>query len=85
MRVSVITNLVIWQCGFTVEGAGSIAKILEKNKTLKTLGTHGNHIDNKFKGMTILKAVQKSNLRQLHVDHCAFSFESKGINRNANI
>ena len=53
---------------------GPIAKILEKNKTIKTLGTHGNHIDNKFKGMIIFKAVQKSNLRQLHVDHCAFNF-----------
>ena len=42
MRVSVITKLVIWQYGFTVEGAGPIIKILEKNKMLKTLGTHGN-------------------------------------------
>ena len=71
---AVITNLVIWQCGFSVEGAGSIAKILEKNKTLKTLEIQGNHIGNK--GMIMIsKAVQKSNLRQLHVDHCGFSCE----------
>ena len=77
MRVSVTTNLVIWQCGFTVEGAGSIAKILEKNKILETLETQGNHIGNK--GMIMIsKAVQKSNLHQLHINHCAFSFE--GVN-----
>ena len=30
-------SLSIWQCGFSVEGAESVAKILESNMTLKTL------------------------------------------------
>lgn len=69
-----ITELIIWQCEFSVEGAESIAKILEKSKTLKALVIHGNHIGDA--GITtISKALPKSNVCELHVNHCGFSFE----------
>ena len=42
--------------------------------TLKTLEIHGNHIGNAGI-ITISKALQKSNLHELHVNHCGFSIE----------
>ena len=69
-----ITSLSIWQCRFSIEGAESIAKILESNMTLKTLEIHGNHIGNA--GIIVIsKALKNSNLHELHINHCGFSFE----------
>ena len=69
-----ITSLSIWQCGFSVEGTKSIAKILESNMTLKTLEIHGNHIGNAGI-ITISNTLPKSSLHELHVNHCGFSIE----------
>ena len=42
--------------------------------TLKTLEIHGNHIGNA--GIIVIsKALQNSNLHELHINHCGFGIE----------